>query len=83
MSKVFASRDELLAEAERLGCTVVKMDHNNHWKIRFRAPNGKEFVITASNTPGDYRAHKNNVACLRNKLRAVMGLQQQMQPGRY
>ena len=72
MSRQFEYRDALVEEAERLGCKLVKATQNKHWKLRFRAPNSREFVVTLAISPSDHRAKHNSITCLHRRIRETM-----------
>lgn len=50
---------------EQAGLTVVSYVCNSHWKVRVRAPDGREMQVIMAVTASDHRAEKNKLAQLR------------------
>lgn len=62
---------DLIKEAERLGCELIRNGRTGHSKLR--APNGKKFTLSTTPCKGN-RAGKNERANLRRWLRTEAGV---------
>lgn len=50
---------------DELGIIVLKVVRNNHFKLRLRAPDGREQTKTIANTPSCSHTRKNEAAQIR------------------
>ena len=58
------------AEIEHLGGTILSVERNKHFKIKFRNPQGVEQLYLLSVSPSDWRAKLDEKARLKRMMRS-------------